>query len=323
MTNEKYVKNYYQGIYLTETILGNPNGDFIDNSPRNFDGNIFTTDKCIKYNVRKYIHDNYEEFGNGKCENIVFCFPRLADDSNEGDMKFKTRTDVYKYLLNDFDDKDKFEELKKRSPDIRMFGGTLTLQGKGMDSYQIYGPIQLSYGIDINNAQIIRDNIASPFADKDAQQKTIGSFAVVDDAIISYDISINPNNHKNLLLENDLSLFKESLWFGTNSRMTTSKNTKSILIILIKFKNDSEDKVKAFNIGELNQLITIKNKNDDKINLDGSNLKEKLCEYYDFIESIEIISDKSKVSLNNFFSESNGDKKFKVIDISPIELIGN
>ncbi len=27
------VKNYYQGIYLTETVMGNPNGDFVDNSP--------------------------------------------------------------------------------------------------------------------------------------------------------------------------------------------------------------------------------------------------------------------------------------------------
>ena len=52
----EYVKNYYQGIYLTETIMGNPNGDFVDNSPRNFDGKVFTTDKCIKYNIRRYIH---------------------------------------------------------------------------------------------------------------------------------------------------------------------------------------------------------------------------------------------------------------------------
>ena len=50
--SEEIVKNYYQGIYLTETIMGNPNGDFIDNSPRNFDGKVFTTDKCIKFNVR-------------------------------------------------------------------------------------------------------------------------------------------------------------------------------------------------------------------------------------------------------------------------------
>lgn len=321
LSNEKYVKNYYQGIYLTETILGNPNGDFIDNSPRNFDGNIFTTDKCIKYNIRKYIHDNYEEFGDGECKNIVFCFPRLSDNStNEGDMKFKTRTDVYKYLLNDFDDAEKFEELKKRSPDVRMFGGTFTLK-ENMGSYQIYGPIQLSYGIDINNAQIIRDNIASPFADKDARQKTIGSFAVVDDAIISYDISINPNNHNNLLLENDLSLFKESLWFGTNSRVTTSKTTKSKLIILIKFKNDSKGKVKAFNIGELNQLISIDDKSNKKINLNCSDLKEKLDKYCDFIESIEIICDESEIDLKYFYSEEC--QKFEVKYNSPKKLLGN
>ena len=54
------IKNYYQGIFVTETVMGNPNGDFVDNSPRNIDGNVFTTDKCIKYNIRNYIHSNYE-----------------------------------------------------------------------------------------------------------------------------------------------------------------------------------------------------------------------------------------------------------------------
>ena len=45
MTNE--VNNYYQGIFITETIMGNPNGDFIDNSPRNIDGKVFTTDETV------------------------------------------------------------------------------------------------------------------------------------------------------------------------------------------------------------------------------------------------------------------------------------
>ena len=102
MTGENNsVKNFYQGIYVTETILGNPNGDFIDNSPRNFDGNVFTTDKCIKYNVRKYIHETIEDLD--AKENIVFFFPRLVEDANAEDNKFRTRDDVFDLLFKDYD----------------------------------------------------------------------------------------------------------------------------------------------------------------------------------------------------------------------------
>ena len=244
MTGENNsVKNFYQGIYVTETILGNPNGDFIDNSPRNFDGNVFTTDKCIKYNVRKYIHETIEDLD--AKENIVFFFPRLVEDANAEDNKFKTRDDVFDLLFKDYDSfEEKFDALKDNSPDVRMFGGTFSF--KNNDSKQIYGPIQLSYGVDINDAQIKRLQIGAPFATESGKQKTNGSEAVVDDAIITYDITINPKNHPNLLLESDLDLFKKALWYGTNARKSTSKKTDSKLLVLIKFAE--EDTV--LNIGE-------------------------------------------------------------------------
>lgn len=296
MSDKKFVKNCYHGIYLTETIMGNPNGDFVDNSPRNFDGKVFTTDKCIKYNIRKYIHDTVEDLENK--ENIVFFFPRLTSDAVMGDAKFQTRDDAFKNLF----DKN-FDELKNNSPDVRMFGGTFSFSG---DSRQIYGPIQLSYGLDINDAQIKRVKIGAPFATETGKQKTNGSEAIVDDAIISYDIDINPNNHPNLLLEDDLELFKKSLWFGTNSRKSTSKKTDSKLLLLIKFKNNSStDKVTSISIGELNKFISISNKDERKmtsniIEIDCSKLNNKLDKYKDYIESIEVIYDKNEVNLINF-----------------------
>lgn len=297
MTEKEFVENCYHGIYLTETIMGNPNGDFIDNSPRNFDGKVFTTDKCIKYNIRKYIHDTIEDVENK--DNIVFFFPRLIENAEKGDAKFQTRDDVFDSLFEK-----NFEDLKNNSPDVRMFGGTFSF--KGEDSKQIYGPIQLSYGLDINDAQIKRIQIGAPFATESGKQKTNGSEAVVDDAIISYDIDINPNNHPNLLLNDDLELFKKSLWFGTNSRKSTSKKTDSKLLLLIKFKNNSStDKVTSINIGELNKLISISNKNERKmtnsiIEVDCSKLENKLKKYDEYIDSIEVIYDKDEVKLINF-----------------------
>lgn len=289
------VKNFYQGIYVTETILGNPNGDFVDNSPRNFDGNVFTTDKCIKYNVRKYIHETIEDLD--EKENIVFFFPRLTEDANEEDNKFKTRDDVFDLLFKDYDSfEEKFDALKDNSPDVRMFGGTFSFRNS--DSKQIYGPIQLSYGVDINDAQIKRLQIGAPFATESGKQKTNGSEAVVDDAIITYDITVNPKNHPDLLLESDLELFKKALWYGTNARKSTSKKTDSKLLILIKF-NDADT---VLNIGELKELIKVSNikkhkLGEEEIKLDCNKLFKKLNRYLEFIGSIEFIYDSDEITL--------------------------
>ncbi|MDR2624592.1 MAG: type I CRISPR-associated protein Cas7 [Methanobrevibacter sp.] len=308
MNNE--VKSYYQGIYLTETIMGNPNGDFIDNSPRNFDGNVFTTDKCIKFNVRKFIHEVVEKINSNDkkdVENFVFFYPRLEENAEVGDAKYLTKDTIYK---NHFESKDAdkdvgFENIKSKCPDVRMFGGTFTFTDA--DPKQIYGPIQLSYGKDINNAQIKRLRIGAPFATSDGSQTTNGSEAIVDNAIISYDITINPNNYPGLLKEEDLELFKKSTWYGTNLRKSTSKKTDSKLLILIKFKNEkneSDDKVTALNIGELKELIKIKDieerkmSSDKKIKIDSSSLVSKLNSYSESIEAIEIYRDSSEVEID-------------------------
>ena len=285
------IKNYYQGIFVTETILGNPNGDFIDNSPRNIDGNVFTTDKCIKYNIRNYIHSNYENIKEN--ENMVFFYPRLQKDAKPYESKFLTRDQVFNEYFNK-----KFEDVLENAVDVKMFGGTFSL--KGTDPKQIYGPIQISYGLDINDAQIKKLQIGAPFANKEGSQKTIGTESVVDDAIITYDIIINPNNYPELLSENNLKLFKEALWYGTNSRKTTSKKTDAKVLILIKFKNE-KDTIKSFNIGELKETISIKNKNErlnhGKIVFDTTNLIKKLETYEEYIDSIDIYGDKNEVDI--------------------------
>lgn len=285
------IKNYYQGIFVTETVMGNPNGDFVDNSPRNIDGNVFTTDKCIKYNIRNYIHSNYENIEEN--ENMVFFYPRLQKDAKPYESKFLTRDKVFNEYFNK-----KFEDVLENAVDVKMFGGTFSL--KGTDPKQIYGPIQISYGLDINDAQIKKLQIGAPFANKDGSQKTIGSESVVDDAIITYDIIINPNNYPELLSENNLKLFKEALWYGTNSRKTTSKKTDAKVLILIKFKNE-KDTIKSFNIGELKETISIKNKNErlnhGKIVFDTTNLIKKLETYEEYIDSIDIYGDKNEVDI--------------------------
>ena len=224
---------------------------------------------------------------------MVFFYPRLQKDAKPYESKFLTRDQVFNEYFNK-----KFEDVLENAVDVKMFGGTFSL--KGTDPKQIYGPIQISYGLDINDAQIKKLQIGAPFANKEGSQKTIGTESVVDDAIITYDIIINPNNYPELLSENNLKLFKEALWYGTNSRKTTSKKTDAKVLILIKFKNE-KDTIKSFNIGELKETISIKNKNErlnhGKIVFDTTNLIKKLETYEEYIDSIDIYGDKNEVDI--------------------------
>ena len=317
MVEKNFVENFYQGIYLTETILGNPNGDFNDNAPRNFDGRVFTTDKCIKYNVRKYMQNTIENLE--KKENIIFAFPRPCEGNSNENNSFKNRDDVFDYLLNDIngleelsDDVSKYEKqfdfLKENSPDVRMFGGTFSFQNSDKSPKQIYGPIQLTYGIDINNAEFKRLQIGAPFSTTSGNQKTNGSEYVVDDAIISYDITINPNNHPNLLLDSDVDLFKKSLWYGTNLRKSSSKKTDSKLLILIKFKKQDDGTI--IHIGELKELVVVNNIKEhklgyEKIILNVTPLIRKLNNYWKYIESIQLYYDEDDIQLKIITDENN------------------
>ncbi len=124
-----------------------------------------------------------------------------SEDAERSDAKYLTKDTVFKNIFEE-----DFNRLLGNSPDVRMFGGTFSFK---KDSKQIYGPIQLSYGKDINDAQIKRLQIGAPFADgSDGKQKTTGSEAVVDDAIISYDITVNPNNYPGLLSQTNLGIVR-------------------------------------------------------------------------------------------------------------------
>ncbi|UOY10062.1 type I CRISPR-associated protein Cas7 [Methanonatronarchaeum sp. AMET6-2] len=291
------VENMYQGIFVTETVLGNPNGSFVNNEPRNIDGRVFTTDKCIKYNIRNYLQQEYEETDSLK--NFVFFFPRKTEDSEDYKASYMTKTNVFKeYFDSDF------EKLIENCVDARIFGGTFSFKGGGERS--IYGPIQISYGLDLIGADLMNLRVGTPFASEEGKQKTTGNNRVVDHAVISYDITVNPKNTPGLLKKSDLEKFKEAIVKGTNLRKSTSKKTDSKILLMIKFKDG-----KTLNIGELKHLIEIDSEKitdpkerPKKLEINLKKVKEKLDDFNEDIDEIELYLDKN-VEIKNFFDESN------------------
>jgi len=289
------VENMYQGLFVTETVLGNPNGSFVNNEPRNIDGRVFTTDKCIKYNIRNYLYQEYEDTEN--LENFVFFYPRKSKNAEEYQASYMTKTNVFKeYFDNDFD------KLIKSCVDARIFGGTFSFK-QGQEK-SIYGPVQLSYGLDLIGADIVNHRMGTPFSSDEGKQKTTGEKRVVDHAVIAYDITVNPNVSPGLLKEEDLEKFKRGIIRGTNLRKSTSKSTDAKLLMLAKFVDG-----KTLNLGELKHLMNVKSKKitdpeerSNELILDLKDIKNKLDNFEEEIDEIDIYKDES-VKIQNFYEQ--------------------
>ncbi len=322
------VKSCYQGIFVTQTVLGNPNGSFVGNEPRNINGRVFTTDKCIKYNVRNYIHQNHEEIvendeGEIKgLKNFVFFYPRKSEAAKKKTQKaeYIPKDAVFDKFFKEraSDDEDPFMNMLEVCPDVRMFGGTFSFESSKLeeDEGQLYGSIQLSYGLDIIGADIIHLKLGTPFATKkrgkkatytkEGKQTTTAEEYGVDHAVIPYDITINPKNSPGLLKRKDLELFKEGLIQGTNLRRSTSKKTESKLLILVKFKEGA-----SLNVGELKHLIEVESgkitdprEQPKKLTLNLERVKNKLEQFEEYIEQIDIYTDENTVEIKNFYDVS-------------------
>lgn len=355
-TENAAVKNCYQGIFVTETILGNPNGDHINNEPRNINGRVFTTDKCIKYNIRNFLHEKYEEINTDEkevksVENFVFFYPRLTEGAEKYQASYLTKDTVFKtYFVDVFKKSQQYKEIQEKykddkkdtnvknketndlsfkllldkCPDCRMFGGTFSFQE---DNKQIYGPVQISYGIDLIGADIITLKIGTPFSTKNGQQKTTGEEHIVDHAVIAYDITVNPNHSPGLLKNDDLTRFMESIVYGTNLRKSTSKKTQARLLIMVKFNEGV-----SVNIGELKHLIDIESKKitDPKKNIESkdmqnnlvlgmSKVKTRLDNYWGYINQVIVYKDEN-VTINNFESIGREGKDIRPLLKSLVDL---
>ncbi len=300
--NENMVESKYEGLFLTETVFGNPNGSFAGNKPRYQGKRIYTTDKCIKYNVRRYIYENVEDMEN--TENMVFFYPRLTEDAESNEESYKKKGAVF----DDLFDGD-FEKMKENCPDIRMFGGVFSFE-EGNDKGSFHGPIQLSYGIDLMGADFIDDKLGTPFASETGSQTTTGENHLVDHAVIAYDIDINPNVQPNLLLKDDLDLFIEGIVHGTNLRKSTSKSTNAKLLLLTKFEEEYHK-----NLGELKRLVEIesdkvtqKEKENPPLTVNLENVSDRIKEVEESVDKVEIYKDQNV----NIFGFDDEDFEFEV-----------
>lgn len=309
INNSQEFNNRCYGIIIIRSKNSNFNADF-SGFPRRLpdtNGTIYSTDKALKYAIRRYWVDKGQK---------VFVWKEFDDDLKPKSIKEKLGTN---------DKKNKREEILKQLLDyldVRCFGVTYA----GDENISICGPVQITYGINRFKDNIVYTNqILSPFNPQQKEQSTIGSEVKTLESHYVFDFVINPknlydhyqeiikkekNNHiKELfkLTSNDINLLKEAFCKSVTNLNSTSKiGSENELTLFITLVNES-----SLQLPTLKDLVNIIKDNDIYL-IDLTKIFNYLEKYLNKdIEKIEIFYDEKLVNVKGIYQS--GDNNNKII----------
>jgi CRISPR-associated protein Csh2 len=181
--------NRVYGVIGIKAKMANWNADFTGRPKSTSNGNIFGSDKALKYPMKKMWEaegkdilfiKSWKENKNGIVPNQLG--ERYASIFGEIDKKNTTTKEVMTNLF--------------KCTDVKNFGATFAEEGQNIS---ITGAVQFGQGFNkFDDTNIEIQDILSPFADStkdDAKQSTLGTKITVDEAHYFYGFSINPNNY--------------------------------------------------------------------------------------------------------------------------------
>jgi CRISPR-associated protein Csh2 len=294
-------KNRVFGAAIVKAINSNYNADF-SGQPRTLpNGQVYATDKAFKYTIKNYIKDVYTG-------EKVFYFKRLNEEFNP-----LTLEDTYFKVFDVKEAKDKKVVAKDilSCIDIRLFGATFALKGKGASiALSIHGPVQINHGINIwHENNIFSEQITAPFSspgEKDKEMTTIGRQSKLEEGHYLHHFSVNPKNLEEVvklagedadnLSEEDINKLKEAMRRGATYYDSASKaGTDNEFMIWVQLNENSKLVLPNFT-----QLITIKeDKEDGRVVLNLSGLNDVLDKNSNDIEKVEIYSNEASVIIEN------------------------
>lgn len=304
--NDPY-KNRAYGFVVIKAINSNYNADF-SGQPRTLpNGQVYATDKALKYTVRNYLKDNYTK-------EKVFYFKRLNEE-----MKPLSLDHAYTYVFPEHKDLDvKNKDTKSivikdilSCIDIRLFGSTFAKKAKGGNiAISIHGPVQINHGVNIwNEGNIFSEQITSPFNSKEDssnEQTTIGRQSKLEEGHYVHHFSINPKNIEEIvahgekgtqtLSENDIVLLKEGLRKGATYYDSAAKaGTENEILFYVELKE--RFKLVLPNFTEMVKISD--SKKDGKRYFDMENIKVELEKYPNDIEKCEIYYNVNNTEVTN------------------------
>ncbi|OCR91821.1 type I CRISPR-associated protein Cas7 [Campylobacter fetus] len=229
--------NRIYGIIGIKSTMANWNADFSGRPKSTGIGDIFASDKALKYPMKKM----WESYG----KNILFVKSLKQGKSKDGNDKLVPNTlgERYGLLFGDIKKAKSTKEVLSNlfnCIDVKNFGATFPEDGYNLS---ITGAVQIGQGFNkFGDINIEVQNILSPFADsrakeknengEDASQSTLGTKIVTDEAHYFYGFCINPlayNDYKEILgddfgyNEDDYAEFKKAArfcatYFNSNSK---------------------------------------------------------------------------------------------------------
>ena len=219
--------NRVYGIIGIKAKMANWNADFTGRPKSTSNGDIFGSDKALKYPMKKMWENegnkilfikSWKEHKGGIVPNQLG--ERYATIFGEIDKKNTTTKEVMTNLF--------------KCTDVKNFGATFAEEGQNIS---ITGAVQFGQGFNkFDDTNIEIQDILSPFADstkEDAKQSTLGTKITVNEAHYFYGFSINPNNYNeykeilgsdfNGYTEEDYKEFKKVALTSATAYSTNSK----------------------------------------------------------------------------------------------------
>lgn len=213
------------GVIGIKAKMANWNADFTGRPKSTSNGDIFGSDKALKYPMKKM----WENEG----KKVLY----IKSWKEEKDAVIPRKlAERYTLLFDNIDKKTPTKEVYNnlfKAIDVKNFGATFAEEGQNIS---ITGAVQFGQGFNkFDDTNIEVQDILSPFADStkdDAKQSTLGTKITVDEAHYFYGFSINPkayDEYKLLLkdfdgyTQNDYQEFKKVALTSATAYSTNSK----------------------------------------------------------------------------------------------------
>ncbi len=283
------------GLICISSRMANWNADFTGFPKTTSEGDIFGSDKALKYPMKKA----WDNAG----DKVLYIKSMKFSESKKGEVSLVPKSLKERYEdLFEIDDlkkeKDGKEVLKNlfKAKDVKNFGATFAEEGNNIS---ITGAVQIGQGYNIyEEAEAEEQTILSPFRDgsekpnkkdnEEAKNSTLGTKIVTPEAHYCYPFVINPLAYKEFVelevtegyTEEDYKAFKEAAISSATAFATNSKvGCENELSVFIKTDNT----LYLPNLDKYVKFIKGEEKNTFELNF-----KEVLDGLEERIESIEV-----------------------------------
>ncbi|HHL2031076.1 type I CRISPR-associated protein Cas7 [Clostridium perfringens] len=283
------------GLIGISSRMANWNADFTGFPKTTSEGEIFGSDKALKYPMKKA----WDNAG----DKVLYIKSMKFSESKKGEVSLVPKSLKERYEdLFDIDDlkkeKDGREVLKNlfKAKDVKNFGATFAEEGNNIS---ITGAVQIGQGYNLyEEAEAEEQTILSPFRDgsekpnkkddEEAKNSTLGTKIVTPEAHYCYPFVINPLAYKEFVelevtegyTEEDYEAFKDAAISSATAFATNSKvGCENELSVFIKTDNT----LYLPNLDKYVKFIKGEEKNTFELNF-----KEILDGLEERIESIEV-----------------------------------